>query len=189
MQKKIEYNRLTSEHFDQIADIQLKELPLDITSQLGKQFLVATLYPVILRNDVASLVVRCNERVVGFCFVTTQQNWILSVVGRSFLKLLNFAIKNPKRALDILLTALSSNPTKSDVELAWIAILTELQGQSIGSNLIERSIDLVRAQKYSLISVKTLQSTPQNVKFYENSGFIQSAIRRGRIYLIRKTIN
>ena len=73
----------------------------------------------------------------------------------------------------------------SESELAYIAIHPDFQGKGIGSLLVVEALKVAKSHGLKKCSVKTLSSTPHNVKFYEKLGYSKIKQRMGRVYLYR----
>lgn len=185
---EILYKRLSEEDFPLIADIQQLVLPHDVTTQLGRRFLIGHLYPLLLDFDIASHVAIKGGRVIGYCFLCQTNDWLIRSLKRAPLPLLLFTLRHPLKVINLLLFNLGKPNVQADNEIAWIGVHPSYQGLRIGSSLITVAVRVSDAKGSTSCYVKTLDSTPRNLLFYHQNGFQIVARSRGRVFLVRDQI-
>ena len=62
---------------------------------------------------------------------------------------------------------------KTSVELERIYVLPQYQGKNIGSQLLQKVIDLARTWKKKLLWLGVWEHNPRAIRFYERHGFIK----------------
>jgi ribosomal protein S18 acetylase RimI-like enzyme len=89
-----------------------------------------------------------------------------------------------KRLLGSMFFLLTFTPPSNALEISWIVVRRDKQGLGVGSQLISDARREFFKTRKSTLFVKTLTTTPQNVKFYENNGFTSCKEIRGRVILV-----
>ena len=64
------------------------------------------------------------------------------------------------------------------VEIKNIAVSRELQGNGIGTRMLEYIIDTIRSRGYAVLNVGTCDQCEKEISFYKKAGFRISSIRK-----------
>jgi ribosomal protein S18 acetylase RimI-like enzyme len=67
---------------------------------------------------------------------------------------------------------------KTEVEIKNIALVRELQGKGIGSDLIKEIVRIVKEQNYSSLIVGTGDVSAAQIRFYEKNGFVKYDMKK-----------
>jgi ribosomal protein S18 acetylase RimI-like enzyme len=112
-------------------------------------------------------------------------------IFRSALSVQNFmpiakyllSVKHLNSALNAMLFLIKFSPPRDSLEIGWVAVRSDKQGMGVGSEMISDAMSYFLITQKSTIFVKTLISTPQNIKFYEKNGFTPYKEISGRVIL------
>lgn len=168
----------------QLSNLHLYCLPFDPGSVLGFTFLSKTLYPHMIEHTICTLVAKnLHGDLIGFIGVGKPLSWVQIVHFNTIIKFL--VSPNLWFALiaSYLLNFLRISKSK-DLEILWLFIHPDFQGKGLGAQLGHEAIKNVEALGYSKIWVRTLESTPRNIRFYEALGFTQIATCLNRQLLL-----
>ena len=178
-----------------IASIHFNSLGKDAVAILGIKYLEDIFYSYLFSKAATLCFVAIDKdtnRVCGFVIGGPEQNTYKHMILDNFLKTIRSifisTIKKPENIfyffsiLILLFFGKGYKYQNSDFELQYIAIEDKWQGKGVGRALAKRI--LTRASKsYKKCIVKTLISTPINIKFYEKIGFKKCLVIGNRIWL------
>jgi len=183
---------LTPEHLDQVARIHSEALPDDIASLFGSRFLNKALYPTMFESADVCIGAFTDGELVGFVFFSSDESLYTAVIRRHFMLmawagLLKLAsVPFLMNAFSVARYMISSGAPPGGSELAYVAVSPEHQRRGVGSLLIQEGMDRLRSMGIRKCWLKTLESTPENVKFYEALGFKTVQIKQKRVILVRE---
>ena len=180
---------LTSDDIPAIASIHQTELPDDFCAILGDRFLSALLYPGLLKVSDVALGTEQKGKLIAYVLFSQDEGFFSSLVFGNFWSFLSFVIPNLlkwrflKYLLEVVLLVFKKDDRLKGHELAYIAVHKAYAGQGIGSELVRQSLAQLREKGFEHAWVKTLASTPENIRFYEKAGFEVLKTYLGRTYL------
>lgn len=135
------------------------------------------------------LFVEKNERdeVIGVLMLGQfSMAFFLGILSKLKFWIVSRHLWSPKFLIEVLSALLSllkeSRPTKS-IEILWIVVDINCRGIGVGKTLIHKAKSSFVRSDFQHLYVKTLVSTPLNIKFYENQGFKIISKRFGRVTL------
>ena len=172
----------------EVASIHRAELPDDLCALLGQRFLERVFYPELLHNSDAAL---CADDgvVVGFVFFSSNEKFLRNLIIKYGLRIFWYSLPNLRRAWfwryaaeAVMLLTVRDDRLRGS-ELVYIAVSRARQHAGIGSSLTRLGLAELRRRGIRRCWVKTLASTPLNVKFYEKLGFRRLKSHLGRVYL------
>jgi ribosomal protein S18 acetylase RimI-like enzyme len=185
----VTYREMNPDELYRIAEIHLEVLPRDFSSFLGKEFLKEHFYPALFGSSDVALCALYRQQVVGYVLFSSDESLYRRLVMRNWATMLRFSlahlvnIRFLKYIVEVFLLLAFQDSRLHGPELVYIGVVPEFQGGGVGSQLISRSIDSLEQAGFSSSWVKTLSSTPQNVRFYEKAGFKIVRTYLGRTYL------
>jgi ribosomal protein S18 acetylase RimI-like enzyme len=185
---------MRSGDLDQVAHLHCDALPEDPAALLGVDYLATSLYPTLLAAASVALVLESGDdgRVDGFVVFGTGNPLSMTVRDRpvAFARSLGAAVlRRPAilgKAVDVAMVVLGSPSGLPALELQWIAIRDGARGMGAGTRLLAAAHERLSAVGVAALWVKTLEATPENIRFYERNGFAVVARSRGRVYLVTR---
>ena len=93
-------------------------------------------------------------------------------------------VKHLNSALKAMLFLMKFSPPNNSLEIGWVVVRSDKQGTGVGSKMISEAMSYFLMTEKTTIFVKTLISTPQNIKFYEKNGFAPIKEILGRVVLV-----
>ena len=169
----------TSEILDDLVKNHTKQLPSDFLSEMGKQTVKDYYMQIHKWYKQVRVFMLSNEFgdvsyvVFGFGYI----GGLFSFLIRRPIKLFIFIVRRPLYFFDLIVYSLLS--IKMDNELLYIFSSKSKTG--LGSELIKSSLNLFELN--TIIYVKTLEKTNNNVRFYKKNGFVHFKKIKGRIIL------
>jgi ribosomal protein S18 acetylase RimI-like enzyme len=180
---------IPAELTDEVARIHQSALPSDIAALLGGQFLTRVFYPALIGSSDTALGAFKGDNLVGFIVFSSDDSFYPRLVRKNFMKLALAGLSRSispafwRNAFSVARYMLSAGKPPDGSELAYIAVRPDFHGQGIGTQLVETGFERLRAAGITDCWVKTLESTPENVRFYERLGFEFHSSNRGRVIL------
>ena len=190
-------NNLLVDHVEKISDIWIDSIPYNIKSVIGKK-IIKRYVEEFLKNDKCQGVglFKGNE-LIGFVFFGEDSGIIKKIFKENFfyilssfsLHLIKLNLKKVLNFFDVLiyliLTKFNKSKIKNFTELLVIAIKKNNQNKGFGSNLLKESFkkNKIYFDKFENLTVITLKSTPENIKFYEKNNFKVFSKVYGRVLL------
>ena len=85
----------------------------------------------------------------------------------------------------LIVSNLKKKKYKNSTELLIVAIKIDHQNKGLGTHLLKESFEKNKSyfKKFENLTVITLKSTPENIKFYEKNNFKIFDELYGRVYL------
>ena len=188
-QREITIREVESRDIPQIASIHRVELPEDLCALLGQRFLEQIFYPELLLNSDAALCADGGDGVIGFVFFSSNEQFLRNLAIRHSLKILWYGLPNLRKAwfwryaAEALMLLAVKDDRLCGSELVYIAVSRARQHAGIGSRLTTLGLAELRQRGIRRCWVKTLASTPMNVRFYQKLGFRRLKSHLGRVYL------
>ena len=178
----------------EVAHIHKSALPSDIATLLGDSLLTQTFYPSLMGSADVTLGAFIANELTGFVVFSSDQSCYSGLIRNNFLTLAIAGLMKSlseefwRNAFSVGRYMLSSGQPPAGSELAYIAVCPRFRGQGIGTRLVERGFE--RLQTLGILNcwVKTLESTPENIRFYEKLGFTFWSSTRGRMILTTEVI-
>jgi len=174
---------------DEIASLLLRALPNDpYLRLLGSKNIAKHLLPYI--DETGTIVRNINQ------YGQLDAVMLLGRISRCrflFILFKSMRIDLPFKAnqislnfVDILKTVMYFllSKRRSLLEVLWICVDQNARGMGLGSELINTAKSIAEQSGHGLLRVKTLESTPQNIWFYEQNGFKVESRFLGRCSLI-----
>ncbi len=191
---QVSLREMRPEDLAAVARIHFEELPEDFCSRMGGNFLESSFYPHFLeQTDGVGLVAVDREgEIRGFVIGAAghayyaeffrKRMWSLATAMLGSLlsrpSLLGYYLEVAR-----VIFVAGFEPDLRDAELLYIAIDHEAQGQSLGSRLTQALLAALSGPFYDRCVVKTLATTPENVRFYRRLGFEVFEESQGRVWL------
>jgi len=154
-----------------IADIHINELKGDLLPFFGKVFLCEYFYPLLLKSNECDIyVVSHDGEISGFMVMDITGRGVQKVTSCLYKELITLGLMNIfgliKFIPQIISMFISSRQSGEIMEIAFIAIKYNLQGQGIGKYMVNHVIELLSLP----CVVKTSKNSAKH--FYEKLGFI-----------------
>jgi ribosomal protein S18 acetylase RimI-like enzyme len=192
--RQISIRDLTSEHLDEVARIHSAALPEDIASLLGSRFLCRALYPTMFDSADACIGAFAGDELVGFIIFSSDGSLYTNVIKRHFMLMAGTTLVKMvsvpflMNAFSVARYMISAGSTPGGSELAYIAVSPDHQRRGVGSLLVREGLDRLRSMGIRKLWLKTLESTPENVMFYEALGFRTVETKQNRVILVRELV-
>lgn len=185
---------LTEKDIDRIAQIHHEELPDDFCALLGLEFLQSVYYPELFKVcDVKLGAVDNEDTVQGFAIFSADKKFLRRLVTYHPIKLLESmdwrAFLRPhffRYVVEVLILILTPDDRLRGAEFAYFGVSKKHQGKWLGFQLIRHGFSELRDLGITHSWLRTLDSTPQNVQFYEKIGFKRLKLYLGRVYMTRE---
>ncbi|MDB4339966.1 hypothetical protein OAA01_01525 [Pelagibacteraceae bacterium] len=191
-------NILNKNYINEIESIWIKTLPDNLKSIIGKKTILIYLNKYFNNKKNLGTGIFNKKKLIGFVLFGLDNKIIKEILKEnifyifsSFLEnIVKFKIKNLIRYFNVIFFLMISSTKENKIlknnnELLIIAINKHEQNKGLGSQLL--SITFKRYNNYFLnynnIFVKTLKSTPENIKFYIKNNFNIEMEIFGRVYL------
>jgi GNAT superfamily N-acetyltransferase len=186
MDDLIEFSPVKPDHFVEIASLQTQLLPHDIFSLLGERRLVKRVYPYLMNFVSVSRVAIVKGKIVGSAFLLRSNFIDANFFFKHSITLMILALKHPKICLSSAQAILRRPSNLPTSELLWVCVHPEHQGQGVGKDLVKDLLLDFLGSKIQPIFVRTLESTPGNIRFYESLGFNVIYRSHGRVWLVHE---
>jgi ribosomal protein S18 acetylase RimI-like enzyme len=183
-QSQFEMTPISSKHFAEIAELQVCVLPEDLFSLFGKSQLEHAVYPYVMNFVAESRVAVLQHRVVGFAFLLSKSFLNITFLAKCIRQLILVAIRRPRIFVGSAKALLSRPRGLPQNELLWVCVQPEFQGIGIGRTLVKDLAKAFATKNHESILVRTLEKTPENIRFYESLGFQIVGISSGRVWLV-----
>ena len=176
------------------ASIFIRELPDDMCSILGHQFLTRYFLPFFLSDPShIGLIARDNDQVAGFVLGASADRYLQKFMARHGLILAWYAclavLRHPGKLLyfvevmRLLLSRRSFRPATKDFELLYISVTGSRQGHGTGGKLVAGLLDRIDRGRFDRCVVKTMADNPATIRFYERLGFTPLHYNLNRVWL------
>jgi ribosomal protein S18 acetylase RimI-like enzyme len=183
---------LDPKDLESVIQLQRTALPDDFLSRMGAEFLRDHYFPLLL-GDPANLALGATEagKLVGYVAFDRGGSTVRKLAERrpgALLKAIVLRAGSPTflaQGLGVakLLAFRKAPPEERGSELAFIAVDPGHQGKGIGGELVRRALPILKERGETYCWVKTLEKTPQNIRFYESLGFRIYQKSLGRVFL------
>lgn len=180
---------ISLEWTDEIALIHQSALPSDIAALLGGSFLTRAFYPALVGSSDAALGAFKGDNLVGFIVFSSDHSFYPKMLRKNFLTLAIASLGKSispgfwRNAFSVARYMLSAGRPPDGSELAYVAVRPDFHARGIGTRLVQEGFERLRAAGVTNCWVKTLESTPENIRFYERLGFEICSSTRGRVIL------
>jgi ribosomal protein S18 acetylase RimI-like enzyme len=187
---------LTHFDFEEMALVLESCLPDDVFIRLiGRDLMTGLVLPYLSENGKLFTRLDGNKKLVAIMILGHFSfRFVCRVVISGSREILrgfrDFKRSNFKDFFAATLYLLCDTRNSGSIEIMWIAVQDYNRGIGIGSRLL-RDLDYYLAHSdYDYVVVKTLVSTPKNIRFYEKAGFKIILTRFGRVKLLKeKSLN
>ena len=196
--RELSVNNLLLDHIDEIINIWIESIPYNIKSLIGKKIILNYLEKFLKSSENLGIGLFESNKLIGFIlfgedtkiitqifkenFVYIFYSFFLYLIKLKFKKVLNyFGV-----LIYLILSNLKKKKYKNSTELLIIAIKKSYQNKGLGSYLLKESFEKNKNyfKKFDNLTVITLKSTPENIKFYEKNNFRVIDEIYGRVFLI-----
>tara|TARA_B100001123_G_C15289108_1_gene1016783 strand:+ start:477 stop:1091 length:615 start_codon:yes stop_codon:yes gene_type:complete len=195
--RELTVNNLLIDHVDEISNIWFESIPYNIKSVMGKKIIKKYVEEFIKDNKCSGVGLFKANELMGFVFFGNDTETIKKIFKENFAYILSslflyFIKLNFKKVLnylDVLIYLILTNFNKIKIrnftELLVIAIKKDQQNKGFGSYLLKESFkkNKIYFDKFENLTVITLKSTPENIKFYEKNNFKVFSKVYGRVLL------
>jgi ribosomal protein S18 acetylase RimI-like enzyme len=189
----VSVRNISAEWADEIAWIHGLVLPSDIGALLGQRFLSRTFYPALIGSADSTVGAFEGGELVGYVVFSSDHDFYPKLLRKKFLSLIGAVLSRSlspafcRNAISVARYMLSASKLPTGSELAYIAVRPDFHGRGIGTQLVKSGFEGLRISGIADCWVKTLESTPENVRFYERLGFEIFSLKLGRVKLVAKT--
>jgi ribosomal protein S18 acetylase RimI-like enzyme len=196
--RELSVNNLLLDHVDEITNIWMESIPYNIKSVIGKKIILNYLRKFLKSSENLGVCLFEANKPIGFVLFgedtkiitqTFKENFVY-IFYSFFLYLIKLEFKKVLNYFDVfiylILSNFKKNKNKNSTELLIIAIKKSFQNKGFGSYLIKESFEKNKNyfEKFDNLTVITLRSTPENIKFYEKNNFRVFDEIYGRVFLI-----
>lgn len=175
-----------------VAKIHTEELPKDIGSILGMKFLEIIFYPELLQVSPVTVAAKNQKgEIKGFVLFSNDPSFLTTLIKKYFFRFILICLPKLWKlsfiqyVFEIFVLVFSKDTSLKGYELSYIAVSKSISGSGVGSQLVREAEVALREKNVSHIWVKTLRSTPENIKFYKKIGFSIFKEKMGRVYLTK----
>lgn len=194
-------DKLNNNHKDKIERIWRNSLPDNLKSIIGLSIIKNYLEVFFKNKQLLGVGIFKSDELIGFVLFGNDNYILKKIIQENLFKiLLTFStnlftlnIKNLNRYINVFFFMIFSknkevNLKKNNTELLIIAVKKSENNKGLGSQLINETLRKYKNffSDFNNVLVKTLTSTPQNIKFYEKNDFKIETTFFGRIYLKRE---
>ena len=191
-------NNLLLDHIDEISNIWIESIPYNIKSVMGKKIIQNYLEKSLKESENLGIGLFESNKLIGFMFFGEDTKIITRIFKENFvyiflslfLYIIKLRFKKVLNYFDVLIYLILSNlkkkKYKNSTELLIIAIKKSYQHKGLGSYLLKESFEKNKNyfKKFNNLTVITLKSTLENIKFYEKNNFKVFDEIYGRVFLI-----
>lgn len=179
-----------------ISELHKQELPNDFCSLLGEKFMRETFYPELLKSEnTFGLCVRSSKKIIAFVIFSANLDFLKNLVRKKTKKITYACLPNIlnlkfiRYVLEVFILVFFKKPFPffTAYELTYIAIDRQFQGIGLGSLLVKSGLQVLKNMGHEICWVKTLENTPETIRFYEKNNFNLSNRSFGRAYLVHTT--
>jgi len=196
--RELSVNNLLSDHIDEISNIWIESIPYNIKSVIGKKIILNYVEKFLKSRENLAIGLFESNKPIGFVFFGIDTEIIKQIFKENFvyifysffLYFIKFKFKKVLNYFDVLIYLILSNfkkrKYKNFTELLIVAIKKNHQNKGLGSYLLKESFEKNKNyfKKFDNLTVITLKSTPENIKFYEKNNFKVLDEIYGRVFLI-----
>lgn len=180
---------------EQVSRIHLEELPQDFCALLGPKFLSRVFYSELFKvSEVKLGIVDDRDDVCGFAVFSTDAGFLRRLIARRFLWLPAVvdwrALVRPSfwsYLLEVMILLFTRDARLQGAELVYFAVSRNRRVGWLSFELIARGLAQLRESAIESCWLKTLESTPLVVRFYEMAGFQRLKLHLGRVYMVADT--
>tara|TARA_X000001036_G_scaffold410669_1_gene422713 strand:- start:5216 stop:5803 length:588 start_codon:yes stop_codon:yes gene_type:complete len=183
--------------FTQISNLWIKSLNNDIFSILGKKVVLSYLNNFFINNSNSlGFVIKKNKKIIAFLLYGNNETIIKQVLDqnlififlRSIKIFLSLNLNKIKIFLNVLffymISKFTNNLDEIRTELLYICVDKNKFRTGMGSKIVKDSFVIKKNFfKLNKIKVKTLEKTPENIKFYKKQNFKVKKKFMGRVFL------
>ena len=191
-------NDLLLDHIDEIRNIWIESIPYNIKPIIGKKIIQNYLEKFLKSGENLGIGLFESNKLIGFIFFGKDTEIITQIFKKNFvyifysffLYFIKLKFKKVLNYFDVLIYLILSNfkkrKYKNSTELLIVAIKKSYQNKGLGSYLLKESFEKNKNyfKKFDNLTVITLRSTPENIKFYEKNNFKVFDEIYGRVFLI-----
>lgn len=179
---------------DRIAQIHREELPDDFCALLGFDFLRRVYYPELLKVCDVKLGATDEDDVVqGFAIFSSDEKFLRRLVTHHSIKMLQsidwracFRLSFFRYVIEVLILIFTPDDRLRGAEFSYFGVSKRHQGKWLGLKLIQQCFAELKNRGITYCWLRTLASTPQNVRLYERAGFKYSKVYLGRVFMVRE---
>ena len=190
-------NNLSIDHIDEISNIWIESIPYNIKSIIGKKIVKNYVEKFLKSERTLGTGLFNSNQLIGFVFFGNDTKIInrvlkdnfINIILSFFLYLIQFKFRKILNYFDVMIYLILSNlkkkKYKNSTELLIVAIKIDHQNKGLGTHLLKESFEKNKSyfNKFENLTVITLKSTPENIKFYEKNNFKVFDELYGRVYL------
>ena len=182
--------------FQSISRIWKDSLNYDIYALLGNKIIIKYLNIYFKNKKNLGFVIERKKNIHGFVLYGNdskirnliKKKYFILIIKKFIYYLISLNLKKILIFIDIIIfISISKNLDKQyrySTELLCIAIDNKIQNKGLGKKLVKQSLlNNKYFSNFKNITVRTLNSTPKNIKFYNNLGFKTFKIFYGRTFL------
>lgn len=168
----------------EVARIHMESLPDDFLPGLGYDFLKDIFYPAALNSSHAEIYIAVEkDHPLGFVIITrSSPDFFRSIIQDRFSDFFKIGLKSSfsslkqfRKNIEILAASLKKEGSKEESddygEIYEIAVKKETQGQGIGKQLVQASIDYLKQNEIPGIKIKTRKDNRDWIQFFLRQGW------------------
>jgi hypothetical protein len=183
--------------FAQISNLWIKGLNNDIFSILGKKVVLSYLNNFFINNSNSlGFVIEKNKKIIAFLLYGNNERIIKQILDQNLIFIflqsikifLSLNLNKIKIFFNVLffyiISKFTNNLDEIRTELLYICVDKNKFRKGMGSKIVKDSFVIKKNFfKLNKIKVKTLEKTPENIKFYKKQNFKVKKKLMGRVFL------
>ena len=183
--------------FTQISNLWIKGLNNDIFSILGKKIVLSYLNNFFINNSNSlGFVIEKNKKIIAFLLYGNNERIIKQILDQNLIFIflqsikifLSLNLNKIKIFFNVLffyiISKFTNNLDEIRTELLYICVDKNKFRKGMGSKIVKDSFVIKKNFfKLNKIKVKTLEKTPENIKFYKKQNFKVKKKFMGRVFL------
>ena len=183
--------------FAQISNLWIKGLNNDIFSILGKKIVLSYLNNFFINNSNSlGFVIEKNKKIIAFLLYGNNERIIKQILDQNLIFIflqsikifLSLNLNKIKIFFNVLffyiISKFTNNLDEIRTELLYICVDKNKFRKGMGSKIVKDSFVIKKNFfKLNKIKVKTLEKTPENIKFYKKQNFKVKKKLMGRVFL------
>ena len=183
--------------FAQISNLWIKGLINDIFSILGKKVVLSYLNNFFINNSNSlGFVIEKNKKIIAFLLYGNNERIIKQILDQNLIFIflqsikifLSLNLNKIKIFFNVLffyiISKFTNNLDEIRTELLYICVDKNKFRKGMGSKIVKDSFVIKKNFfKLNKIKVKTLEKTPENIKFYKKQNFKVKKKLMGRVFL------
>ena len=183
--------------FAQISNLWIKGLNNDIFSILGKKVVLSYLNNFFINNSNSlGFVIEKNKKIIAFLLYGNNERIIKQILDQNLIFIflqsikifLSLNLNKIKIFFNVLffyiISKFTNNLDEIRTELLYICVDKNKFRKGMGSKIVKDSFVIKKNFfKLNKIKVKTLEKTPENIKFYKKQNFKVKKKFMGRVFL------